>query len=670
VRQPGQFSENQGLRQLEQSSVWLWALAALLMLSLGVAVATVYLSQVADDEVAAFGPQARGLLAGGLCGTLVLFCLYLFLKQRETRRLRAQLFAVQLSEESVRSRLFGLSSLLEGIVEVGARLDLDVVLPTLVEHVRSALRADQASLMLINDETQELCCRAVAGLDRDFVRGARVKVGEGIAGWVAEHNEPRILNEDQVPADFGARVKRGRNIVTALCVPLALRDRVIGVLNINRLESGPSFTEDDARLVTVFAAHVAIAIERIVEKQHDELTRQAQKLEALGRLAGGVAHDFNNLLTVILGYMGGVVEGIEPGSALHRNAEKVREAAERCAALTRQLLAFGRKQVVRPEVLDLNATVSGMVDLIRHVVPEDISLVTAFGVGLGYVKADPGQIEQVVLNLVLNARDAMPAGGQLTLATRDVHVEEGTENGHLPVGAGDFVVLRVTDTGTGMDRATREHLFEPFFTTKEFGKGTGLGLATVYAIVKESGGEIVAVSELGEGSTFEIYLPRVAGVLPRAGSQTAGLAENAASARVLVVEDEEIVRELAREILEMGGYTVLEARHGVDALRVAENCPGKIDLLLTDVVMPQMNGRELVEKLCPLRPGMRVMYMSGYTGDVLDRLSLSAPGALFVQKPFTPQGLLMRAKEALAGPPPALAPRGPGESPDEVRAAA
>jgi signal transduction histidine kinase len=646
--------EESKLQRLERCNLWMWVLAALLMVSLGVAVATVYLSQITEAAQGPFpAPETRGLLAGGLCGVLALFCLYVILKQQEMQRLRAQLYATGLREESLRSRLFGLSSLLEGIAGLGGQVDLEAVLQTLAEHVRDALRADQSSIMLLHAESQELRCRAVAGLDREFVRGASVKLGEGIAGWVAAHNEARVLNQGDFRPLPGSAPKRGRSIHTALCVPLAVRERVIGVLNINRLEHGPVFTDEDARLITVFAAHAAIAIEHILERETDERTRRAQKLEALGRLAGGVAHDFNNLLTVILGHLEQVLDGLGADHALRTGAEKARDAAERCALLTRQLLAFGSKHVVRPQTLDLNADVAAMADLLRRVIPEDISLVTRLSPDLGWISADPGQIEQVILNLTLNARDAMPDGGTLTIETANADLEAGEGPGRPPVAPGRYVTLRVSDTGTGMDPEVCERIFEPFYTTKGRDRGTGLGLATVYAVVKQSGGEISVYSEPGCGTVFQMWLPRVEAA-PRSAPRPRPLgAAGSGPARVLLVEDEDAVRELTREILEMGGYTVIEARNGLDAMAQAAACPDEIDLILTDVVMPQMSGREVVERLCPQRARMRVMFMSGYTGDVLDRLTLANPTLTFLQKPFTPQGLLLRVQQALAGPPPA-----------------
>ena len=641
------------LQRLERCNLGMWTLAALLLVALGAAVTTVYLSQITDAGGGPFpAPETRGMLAGGLCGVIVLFCLYAFLKQREMQRLRAQLYATGLREESLRSRLFGLSSLLEGITGLGTQLDLEAVLQTLAEHVRDALRADQSSIMLLHAESQELRCRAVAGLDREFVRGASVRLGEGVAGWVAARNEARVLNHDDFRPPPGAVRKPGRRIHTALCVPLAVRDRVIGVLNINRLEQGPAFTDEDARVVTVFAAHAAIAIAHIVERENDERTRRAQKLEALGRLAGGVAHDFNNLLTVILGHLEGLLGGLGPGHALQPGAEKARAAAERCALLTRQLLAFGSKHVVRPQTLDLNADVAAMADLLRRVLPEDIALVTRLSPDLGWINADPGQIEQVILNLTLNARDAMPDGGTLTVETADAEVEAGDAPGRPPVAPGRYVTLRVSDTGAGIDPETCERVFEPFFTTQARDLGTGLGLATVYAVVKQCGGEISVHSAPGAGTTFRLWLPRVEAAPARPPRLPALPAAPGRPARVLLAEDEDAVRELTSEILAMGGYTVIEARNGLDALEQAAACPEPIDLLLTDVIMPQVSGGELVERLCPLRPAMRVMYMSGYTGDVLDRLTLANPTLTFLQKPFTPQGLLLKVQQALVGPPP------------------
>ncbi|HSL48098.1 MAG TPA: PAS domain S-box protein [Candidatus Deferrimicrobiaceae bacterium] len=382
----------------------------------------------------------------------------------------------------------------------------------------------------------------------------------------------------------------------------------------------------------------------------EEQLRQSQKMDAIGRLAGGIAHDFNNLLTVIAGRAHLILSRLRPEEPIHRDATLVRTTAERAAALTQQLLAFSRKQVLQPQVLDLNAVTTAMEPMLRRLIGEDIDLAVVPAVDLGRVKADPGQIEQVIVNLVVNSRDAMPQGGRLTVETANVDLDEAYASRHVSVPPGPYVMLAVSDTGEGMDEQTRSRVFEPFFTTKGPGKGTGLGLATVYGIVKQSGGDIRLYSELGAGTTFKIYLPRVT---EPAGPPDPGASPAATMPRgdetVLLVEDEPEVRDLAREILEGSGYTVLQACDAQDAVFMAERHGGPIHLLLTDVIMPRQSGRALVERLRPLRPEMHVLYMSGYTNEAIVRHGVLDPDTRFIQKPFTPAALGYKVRAALDG---------------------
>ncbi len=378
--------------------------------------------------------------------------------------------------------------------------------------------------------------------------------------------------------------------------------------------------------------------------------RQAQKMEAIGQLAGGVAHDFNNLLTVILGRSHVLLHRLDPGDPLRRQVDLIQKTAERAAELTRQLLAFGRKQVLQPKVLDLNAVVRGMERMVRRLIGEHIELVTALDSDVGSVLADPGQIEQVILNLAVNARDAMAQGGRLGLETANVLLDEAFARGNPGARRGRYVRLGITDTGVGMDAETRAHVFEPFFTTKEVGKGTGLGLATVYGIVKQSGGYITVASELGRGARFDIYLPRVAGAAAGQGSGPVLAELLRGSETILLVEDQDEVRELARDVLRMSGYGVLEARDGGEALERAVAHAGPIHVLVTDMVMPRMGGRELADRLTATHPLLRVLYVSGYTDDVLVQHGALDPGTAFLQKPFRPETLARAVRELLDTP--------------------
>jgi PAS domain S-box-containing protein len=383
-------------------------------------------------------------------------------------------------------------------------------------------------------------------------------------------------------------------------------------------------------------------------KALEQQLRQAQKMEAVGRLAGGIAHDFNNLLMVISGYCEFLADRTANNAELGGLVKEIARAAERAAALTRQLVTFSRKQMIAPKVIDLNAVVTENSKMLTRVIGEDIHLAMIPGAELGTVKADPSQIEQVIMNLAVNARDAMPKGGRLTIETGNVTLDDSYVRMHSPVKPGEFVMLAVTDTGLGMDAETQAHLFEPFFTTKG-SKGTGLGLSTVYGIVKQNDGYIWVYSELGKGTTFKIYLPRVTPTgetLP----VRSGVPESASGPfreSILLVEDEDILRHITRQYLTKLGYTVLEANNGVTALQISATHPGPIHLLLTDVIMPGMNGRELADRLTPVRPETKVLYMSGYTENAIGHNGVLEPGTNLLQKPFTLPALKAKVREVL-----------------------
>ena len=385
--------------------------------------------------------------------------------------------------------------------------------------------------------------------------------------------------------------------------------------------------------------------EEALRRSEDQL-RQSQKLEAVGRLAGGVAHDFNNLLTVILSYTDMISRELEPGHPVGAQVEEIERAGMRAADLTRQLLAFSRQQVLDPQILDLNDVLDGVSKMLARVLGEDIELRLSLATSLGPVRADRGQIEQIMMNLVVNARDAMPRGGKLTLETADVELDATYAGGHLDVKPGPHVMLAVSDTGIGMNQETRARVFEPFFTTKERGKGTGLGLSTVFGIVKQSGGSIWLYSEPGAGTTFRIYLPRVEGHAEAARPATT-VASTGGSETILLVEDDEQVRIVAGEALRKAGYHVLVTGGPEEGLRVAREHPAPIDLLLTDVVMPGMNGRAVADRVLAQRAGIRVLFMSGYTDDVILHHGVFDRGVAFIQKPLTPLTLTRKVREVL-----------------------
>jgi two-component system cell cycle sensor histidine kinase/response regulator CckA len=379
-------------------------------------------------------------------------------------------------------------------------------------------------------------------------------------------------------------------------------------------------------------SHLVVLRDVTDRKQLEAQLRQSQKMEAIGRLAGGVAHDFNNLLSVIAGYAELILRALPADSPHRAKAEEILKAASRAAALTRQLLAFSRQQVLLPKVFDLNAVVSEMESMLERLIGVDIELDTRLDPHLGRVRADPGQVEQVVMNLVVNARDAMPDGGRIVLTTSNVEMDEAYVREHLGSRPGPYVLLEVSDNGHGMDAETQAHIFEPFFTTKEKGKGTGLGLATAYGVVKQSGGYIWVESAPSRGTTFHVFLPRVDGVAEAAGPVAVAPAPGFAGETILLVEDQEAVRHLMREILEMSGYVILEAAGGKEAVRISSEHKERIRLMITDVVMPGMSGTELGRQLRALRPEMKVLYISGYADDALHDGVLD-DGAAFLQKP-------------------------------------
>jgi len=415
---------------------------------------------------------------------------------------------------------------------------------------------------------------------------------------------------------------------------------------------------DEARVMSGQSGkrnHMLGVVYDITQRRHlEEQLRQAQKMEAVGRLAGGVAHDFNNLLMIIKGNSELMLEHLGATERSRKNAGEISKAADKAASLTRQLLAFSRMQVIQPKSLDLNGVVGEMAKMLRRLIGDDIELNIVSGASLGVVKVDQTQIEQVLMNLVLNARDAMPEGGRLTIETANVSLDDNYARRHAGVQPGKYVMMVVSDTGVGMDAETQTHIFEPFFTTKELGKGTGLGLATVYGVVKQNDGWIWVYSEAGRGTTFKIFLPQIEEVVrstkPKLVSRPPGGSET-----ILLVEDQDGIRELASEFLKGSGYTILEARDGSEALQVAEQHHGEIDLLVTDVVMPRMGGPELAGRLANVRPHLKVIYMSGYSEYAKDSRKVADSEKVILQKPFAFDALARKVREVLAAPGPVAA---------------
>jgi signal transduction histidine kinase/ActR/RegA family two-component response regulator len=551
---------------------------------------------------------------------------------------------------------------LETLLEISRELSKIQPVESLLDKIAHAcghlLDSDSVGVRVRHGD--DLVLAGACGDARAVMVTPRLKVGESLSGVVAATGKPLVVDDPasdpRITPAHRETIRRG-GYTAFLGVPLLLGDQVLGVLSIRtRREQG--FPSEDLALATAFASQAAVALENSrlyqeAQRAYDELAEtqeqltQARKMEAIGRLAGGVAHDFNNLLLVMIGRSELLLRQLGADDPLRPGLELIEKTAGRAADLTRQLLAFSRKQMLQPVTLDLNATVFSMGEMLGRVIGEDIAFVTALDPELGSVRADPSQIEQIVLNLAVNARDAMPNGGRLTIETSNVELDATYARHDLEVRPGPHVMLAVSDTGIGMDEDTRARMFEPFFTTKGPGKGTGLGLATVYGVVKQSGGYIWVYSEPARGTTFKIYLPRV--------DQASGTEESppptahAAQGRetVLLVEDEAAVRELLRDIVEANGYTVLEARDASEALEVSERYSGPIHLLLTDVVMPGMSGRQLADDLTKLRPGMMVLYMSGYTDHAIVHHGVLDADAVFLQKPFTADALTGKLREIL-----------------------
>jgi GAF domain-containing protein len=560
------------------------------------------------------------------------------------------------SLEQVRDHQARLEMLLEVSHEVSRIQSADSLLPMIAEACAQLLGATNARLYLL--EGEELVQRAAWGDPEEMAIARRVPRGDGHAGLVAETGQtvaiPDLAAEPRWP-ELHQRLL-GQGYRSWLGVPVLVGDRTVGVLSVHGRDVG-AFRDYDLTIAKAFAAQAGTVLENArlfqeVKQAYVELTRtqdqlvQSQKMEAIGRLAGGIAHDFNNILTIIHGRSEILVKRLTADERSRHDIGLIQQTARRAAALTRQLLAFSRQQVLQPKVLDLNEVVGSMGDMLRRLIGEDIELVLARDPGLGRVKADPGQIDQIVLNLAVNARDAMPGGGSLTIETANADLDAEFVAGHVGARPGPHVRLTVRDTGSGMSPETLAHVFEPFFTTKAPGKGTGLGLSTVYGIVRQHDGYIAVTSREGAGAAFDIYLPRVDGQAA-AGQPAAAKDTGRGTETILLVEDESDVRELAREILEQAGYRVIEATSGAEALVLTRSAGRAPDLLLTDVIMPRMSGAELARELAPLAPAMRVAFMSGYTDDALGHHGVLDPGTILLEKPFTPDSLLAGVRAAL-----------------------
>jgi two-component system cell cycle sensor histidine kinase/response regulator CckA len=558
-------------------------------------------------------------------------------RKRTQQRVQAQ--------HEVTRILAGSNRLAESVAEV-----LRVICQTLGWEMGAVWLIDQNELYCVDIWLS-------SGLDASelvsTIRSQRLAPGVGLPGRVWRSARPEwISNVTQDPNRAAFSVLP--EVPAAVAFPILVGNECLGVLEFFSRE----FRQLDADVVQIIGA-VGSQMGQVLRRQRAEQTareqeeqlRRSQKMDAIGQLAGGVAHDFNNLLTVINGYTDLALGRLVAEDPLRVPLSEVRKAGDRAASLTRQLLAFSSKQVLEPTILDLNVVVNEMHRMLRRVIGEHIELNLLLDPGLGQVRADATQIEQIIVNLAVNARDAMPSGGRLVLETANVTIDgESRSTHHIDHNLGPCVMLAISDSGIGMDRETLSHIFEPFFTTKEKGKGTGLGLAMVFGIVKQSGGRIWVQSEPNRGTTFTIYLPRVWTEPPPETATAAIEKSHCGSETILVAEDETAVRGLAVSVLSSDGYTVLDSHSCAEALRICREHTGPIALLLTDVVMPQLSGRELAAKISVLRPDIRILYMSGYTEDTVILNGMAEPGTAFISKPFSPRGLLSKVREVLDAP--------------------
>ncbi|MCI0531596.1 MAG: response regulator [candidate division Zixibacteria bacterium] len=536
--------------------------------------------------------------------------------------------------------------------------DFTSALETVLQKICQATGWDLGEAWIPNPTKDALECSSafyssLADL-REFYkqsRDIRFSPGQGLPGRVWESKKPQWVKD--IPGDenfLRADLAKKFGLRSAMAMPVVANNEVVAVIGFF-VRSARDHDERFIQIVStcavqlgnIFKTKLAEESQRSLEEQF----RQAQKMEAVGQLAGGVAHDFNNLLTLVIGYSESMLHGINPGHPHHKDLEGIRRAAERASGLTRQLLAFSRRQILQPKVLNLNSIIQDAEKMLRRLIGEHIELETELEKPLGKVKVDPGQMEQVLMNLAVNARDAMLQGGMITIKTSNLEVDQKSARTFPDLEIGSYVQLEITDTGCGMDAETKKHIFEPFFTTKELGKGTGLGLSTVYGIVKQSKGHLLVESEPNQGTTFRLFLPLTeekAGSIPGEQSKTE-LPQG--SETLLLVEDEEELRLLAMDLLVKQGYKVLDACNGLEAISVCQSYSDPIDLIITDMVMPKMGGMALTENLKTLRPGIKVLYISGYTDDLAEQQRLANTGVAFLQKPFTPSALACKIREVL-----------------------
>jgi PAS domain S-box-containing protein len=519
-----------------------------------------------------------------------------------------------------------------------------LLLAVLVCWFNAALRSAQEALGYSESKFRSLVQNAPYGICRCSAEGVILEVNPALLAMLAYSSSSELIGENLI-SDIASEPQDAETLLAA-----ARENEKPGGIEMEwkQRDGKPIIVRVAGRCVREgdrVASYELVAEDISERRALESQFRQAQKMEAVGRLAGGIAHDFNNLLMVISGYSQLLLDEVRTESPMRNATEEIQKAADRATSLTRQLLAFSRKQLLSPRVIDLNALVLDNLKMLPRLIGEDIEVVNISGHELGHIKADPGQLEQVLLNLVVNARDAMPHGGKLTIETANISFDETYTRSHPSMQPGEYVMLAISDNGSGMDLDTQSHIFEPFFTTKG-PKGSGLGLSTVYGIVKQSGGYVWVYSEVGRGSTFKIYLPRISKTeVPEVEKRSTKL--SGGKETILLVEDEANLRRLVRGFLQRQGYRVIEAEDGQGALEAASEHVGPIHLLLTDVVMPDMNGRELARKLSVLHPRTRVVYMSGYTENAIHHNGALEAGVVFLQKPFTEEALTQKVREVL-----------------------
>ena len=504
-------------------------------------------------------------------------------------------------------------------------------------QLEEELRAEERFRKAFNTSPEPMTIATISS-------GRYIDVNESFL-QITGYRREEVIGRTSLEINFWERPEDRVNFIEALTKHGSIRDMEITFLT----KSGERRTAvDSAGVIEVAGKECVLAIFKDITEQKslEKQLRQSQKMEAIGQLSSGIAHDFNNLLSVIIGYGEALEEDLAGNGPLQKKCQQIRKAGQSAASLTRQLLAFSRQQVLEPKLMDLNMVVRDTEKMLRRLIDENIDLNTSLDASLGTIRADRGQIEQIIMNLVVNARDAMPQGGSLTIETANFELDQDYARLHPPQQAGPYVVLTVSDTGTGMDAKTQSRIFDPFFTTKELGRGTGLGLSTVYGVVRQSGGHIWVYSELGQGTTFKIFLPRVeeSPCAEQVNSDSGRAVRRTET--VLLVEDNDALRELTRSWLKESGCTVFEAESPDKAIQIAQHYAGRIHLLLTDVVMPGVNGRALVEKLSPLIPGLRVIYMSGYTS--FAHIGFLGSEAQLLQKPITRDALLRKLHEVFA----------------------